>query len=153
MVVVERGHGMEWLKRRLGIWPEEIKTPDGRVLGKVGSCGAHEREHNARLRRLGWERAEADTQERNYRRGYLDGWVAAIDSLYGLIEERSPGKRVPAGIREAYREAWDYWHTGPLWHWSRESVPADAPLPRVEPPSPPQRWSVPEPDDGDDEEE
>jgi hypothetical protein len=144
---------MEWLKRRLGIWPDLLKTPDGRVVAKVGTFSAHEREHQARLHRLGWERAEADITERHYRRGYLDGWVAAVDSLHGLIQERAPGHRVPAGVQAAYQEAWDYWHGGPLWAWAREPVPADAPLPRVEPPSPPQRWSVLEPDDDEDEDE
>jgi hypothetical protein len=147
MVVAERGRDMDWLKRRLGIWPELVKTADGTVVGNVGSIEAHTREENARLRRLGWERAEDDIRERNYRRGYLDGWVAAIDSLHGLIEERAPGHRVPAGVQAAYQEAWDYWHGGPLWKWSRQPVPDDAPLPRVEPPSPPQRWAVAEPDD------
>jgi hypothetical protein len=132
---------MDWLKRRLGIWPERIVADSGLVM-TLGPIDAHLREYRDRLRRLGPERAEAAIRERNYRRGYLDGWVAAIDSLYGLIEERAPGRRVPAGVGAAYPEAWDYWHGGPLWQWAKQPAPDGAPLPLVPPPSPPQRWQT-----------
>ena len=60
-----------------------------------------------------WEKIpqeQKDAQEREYRRGYRDGWVQAIDALHDLMFQEH------ASREEAYYLAWEHWE-GALLEW------------------------------------
>lgn len=62
---------------------------------------------------LSAEEAEAlpPPDEEEYRRGYYDGFVEALNALDDLM---SPGK---LSADEAHRLLWKHWDEGALYHW------------------------------------
>lgn len=53
------------------------------------------------------------TREREYRRGYVDGWIQAIDALHDLLFQYRLSRQ------QAYDVAWNHAIHGELLEWKR----------------------------------
>lgn len=51
-----------------------------------------------------------EEREREYRRGFRDGWVIAIDANYDLMFKSKMTREA------AYNKLWNHWEKG-LWDW------------------------------------
>ncbi len=54
-------------------------------------------------------------RKREFRRGYAEGWLAAVEELTAVLADAAG--RPPASVRAAYKAAWRF-RRGPLATWA-----------------------------------
>lgn len=73
-----------------------------------------------------------DEHEAEYRRGYRDGFILAVEDMYSHMEHRHAAR---ATFREVYDKFWDFWQDV-LHEWQHKDVSNHnyfPPRPRVKP--------------------
>lgn len=56
-------------------------------------------------------------RESEYRRGYRDGWVQAIDAMFDLIQDKDLPASSARKVYQAYHRCWVHGERA-LWEWA-----------------------------------